>query len=138
MATLNERARIAFIEHVAADRGADIALRLLLKAEAIRESVVRSLQAAEGWTRRKRNRWNGWRCSTDDAAIRCAGRQAPLLRHRILASLKDGRPGHWPGTANRISNRAGITDEKIPSQIRIHIPEMAPRFNPQLNNAFAV
>ncbi|BEU66939.1 hypothetical protein MAFF301069_14940 [Ralstonia pseudosolanacearum] len=48
VATLNKGARIAFIEHVAADRGADIALRLLLKAEAIRESVVRSLQAAEG------------------------------------------------------------------------------------------
>ncbi|ALF88576.1 MULTISPECIES: DUF7696 family protein [Ralstonia solanacearum species complex] len=46
VATLSERARIVFIEHVAADRGADIALRLLLKAEAIRESVVRSLRAA--------------------------------------------------------------------------------------------
>ncbi|CBJ50862.1 conserved hypothethical protein [Ralstonia solanacearum PSI07] len=30
---------------MATARGADIALRLLLKAEAIRESVVRSLQA---------------------------------------------------------------------------------------------
>ncbi len=47
VATLNERARIAFIEHVATARGADIALRLLLKAEAIRESVVRSLQSPE-------------------------------------------------------------------------------------------
>ncbi|BEU71782.1 hypothetical protein MAFF211271_13370 [Ralstonia syzygii subsp. indonesiensis] len=47
VATLNERARIAFIEHVATARGADIALRLLLKAEAIRESVVRSLQTTE-------------------------------------------------------------------------------------------
>lgn len=46
VATLSERARIAFIEHAAADRGADIALRLLLKAEAIRDSVVRSLRAA--------------------------------------------------------------------------------------------
>ncbi|MHA6845659.1 hypothetical protein [Ralstonia syzygii] len=42
-----ERAQIAFIEHVATARGADIALRRLLKAEAIRESVVRSLQATE-------------------------------------------------------------------------------------------
>ncbi|MDB0569789.1 hypothetical protein LBW59_03245 [Ralstonia solanacearum] len=46
VATLSERARIAFIEHVAADRGADIALRLLLKAGAIRDTVVRSLRAA--------------------------------------------------------------------------------------------
>lgn len=45
VATLNERARTAFIEHVAASRGADIALRLLMKAESIRATVLESLQA---------------------------------------------------------------------------------------------
>lgn len=43
VATLSERARIAFIEHVAASRGADIALRLLMKAESIRETVMQAL-----------------------------------------------------------------------------------------------
>ena len=33
VATLNERARMAFVERVAASRGADIALRLLHKAK---------------------------------------------------------------------------------------------------------
>lgn len=45
VATLNERARTAFIEHVAASRGADIALRLLMKAESIRSSVMQTLQS---------------------------------------------------------------------------------------------
>jgi hypothetical protein len=47
VATLNERARMAFVERVAASRGADIALRLLHKAEAIRESVMKALQSAD-------------------------------------------------------------------------------------------
>jgi len=45
VATLNERARIAFVEHVAASRGADIALRLLMKAESIRATVMETLQS---------------------------------------------------------------------------------------------
>lgn len=45
VATLNERARTAFIEHVAACRGADIALRLLMKAESIRATVMDALQS---------------------------------------------------------------------------------------------
>lgn len=44
VATLNERARMAFIEHVAASRGADIALRLQMKAESIRATVMQTLQ----------------------------------------------------------------------------------------------
>jgi len=47
VATLSERARTAFIEHVAASRGADIALRLLMKAESIREQVVQTLRLSE-------------------------------------------------------------------------------------------
>lgn len=47
VATLNERARIAFIEHVAASRGADIALRLLMKAQSIREQVTQALLLSE-------------------------------------------------------------------------------------------
>ena len=43
VATLNERARSAFIERVAASRGADIALRLLMKAQSIREQVTQTL-----------------------------------------------------------------------------------------------
>lgn len=47
VATLNERARSAFIERVAASRGADIALRLLMKAQSIREQVTQTLQLGE-------------------------------------------------------------------------------------------
>lgn len=43
VATLNERARTAFIEHVATSRGADIALRLMMKAQSIREQVTQTL-----------------------------------------------------------------------------------------------
>jgi hypothetical protein len=43
VATLNERARTAFIEHVANSRGADIALRLLLKAQSIRDQITQTL-----------------------------------------------------------------------------------------------
>lgn len=47
VATLNERARTAFIEHVATSRGADIALRLLMKAQSIREQVTQALLLTE-------------------------------------------------------------------------------------------
>lgn len=47
VATLNERARNAFIEHVANSRGADIALRLLLKAQSIRDEVTQTLMVGE-------------------------------------------------------------------------------------------
>ncbi|CAJ0773091.1 MAG: DUF7696 family protein [Ralstonia sp.] len=47
VATLNERARAAFIEHVANARGADIALRLLLKAQSIRDQVTQTLLTNE-------------------------------------------------------------------------------------------
>lgn len=47
VATLNERARNAFIEHVANSRGADIALRLLLKAQSIRDQVTQTLLMSE-------------------------------------------------------------------------------------------
>ncbi|KHK51618.1 hypothetical protein PI87_20905 [Ralstonia sp. A12] len=47
VATLNERARSAFIERVAASRGADIALRLLMKAQSIREQVTQALLLSE-------------------------------------------------------------------------------------------
>lgn len=43
VATLNDRARTAFIEHVANSRGADIALRLLLKAQSIRDQITQTL-----------------------------------------------------------------------------------------------
>ena len=46
-ATLNERARTAFIERVAVSRGADIALRLLMKAQSIREQVTQTLLLSE-------------------------------------------------------------------------------------------
>ena len=47
VATLNERARAAFIEHVANSRGADIALRLLLKAQSIRDQITQTLLTSE-------------------------------------------------------------------------------------------
>ena len=47
VATLNERARTAFIERVAVSRGADIALRLLMKAQSIREQVTQTLLLSE-------------------------------------------------------------------------------------------
>ncbi|WP_020205377.1 MULTISPECIES: DUF7696 family protein [Cupriavidus] len=45
VATLDERARRAFVARVAASRGADIALRLLIKAESIRAAVIDALEA---------------------------------------------------------------------------------------------
>ncbi len=47
VATLGEAARTRFIERVASSRGADVALRLLLKAESIRATVIQALQAGE-------------------------------------------------------------------------------------------
>ncbi|EHP40973.1 hypothetical protein OR16_22673 [Cupriavidus basilensis OR16] len=47
VATLGEPARRAFIARVAASRGADIALRLLFKAESIRATVTEALAAGE-------------------------------------------------------------------------------------------
>ncbi|MBB1629271.1 hypothetical protein [Cupriavidus sp. UME77] len=47
VATLGEPARRTFIARVAASRGADIALRLLLKAESIRATVTAALEAGE-------------------------------------------------------------------------------------------
>ena len=47
VATLNERARTAFIERVAVSRGVDIALRLLMKAQSIREQVTQTLLLSE-------------------------------------------------------------------------------------------
>lgn len=47
VATLGEPARRAFIARVAASRGADIALRLLFKAESIRATVTEALEAGE-------------------------------------------------------------------------------------------
>ncbi|GAB7549309.1 DUF7696 family protein [Cupriavidus sp. CuC1] len=47
VATLGEPARRAFVARVAASRGADIALRLLLKAQSIRATVTAALEAGE-------------------------------------------------------------------------------------------